>query len=164
MKFSPRLVSISIVQDIDSPDKTNTLWLMQYGQFINHDFAFTTFFQTSTLSQSIEYLIGFYLILINYSFTYITGNGDASQWCTDDGQLLENIEIRHPACLPIVIPKDDPFFSKLGRRCMNFVRTTPAPRLDCKFGHAEQVIKDSNSFKDFLHLYHKNKFLTIPIK
>ena len=45
----------------------------------------------------------------------------------------------HPECLPIRIPEDDPFFSKFGQRCMSFIRSMPAPRLDCNFGFGEQV-------------------------
>ena len=44
---SPRLVSISIVQDIDSPAETNTLWVMQFGQFLDHDFTSSPIFRMS---------------------------------------------------------------------------------------------------------------------
>jgi hypothetical protein len=46
---------------------------------------------------------------------------------------------RHPQCLPIEIPADDPFYRNFNQRCMNFVRTTPGLRPDCNFGYAEQV-------------------------
>ena len=51
---------------------------------------------------------------------------------------------RHPQCLPIDIPADDPFYRNFNQRCMNFVRTTPGLRPDCNFGYAEQV---HNEFK-----------------
>lgn len=63
----------------------------------------------------------------------------AIQCCTEDGKFLSNPELIHPQCLPIKIPVDDPFFSKFGQRCMNFVRSTPAPRSDCSLGYGEQV-------------------------
>ena len=50
---SPRLVSISIVQDIDSPADTNTLWTMQFGQFITHDIASSPQFRLSIKSKRI---------------------------------------------------------------------------------------------------------------
>jgi len=43
----------------------------------------------------------------------------------------------HPACFAIPIPPND--FVNRGQQCMNFVRSMTAPRLDCTFGHADQV-------------------------
>lgn len=48
---------------------------------------------------------------------------------------------RHFACLPIVIPNNDPFYSRFNQRCMNFVRSQVVPNRDCKFGYAKQLIK-----------------------
>ena len=33
--YSPRLVSISVVNDLDRPSEKATVWLMQYGQLID---------------------------------------------------------------------------------------------------------------------------------
>ena len=68
-----------------------------------------------------------------------SGNGEGIQCCSEGGDYLKIVETRHPTCLPIDIPSDDPFYSKFGQKCMNFVRTTPAPRLDCLLGYTEQV-------------------------
>ena len=65
--------------------------------------------------------------------------GQGITCCTEEGQAINQTDLIHPECFPIDIPKDDPFFSKFGQRCMSFVRSTPAPRLDCNFGHGEQV-------------------------
>ena len=43
----------------------------------------------------------------------------------------------HPDCLPIKIPKDDPYFN--GTDCMEFIRSSPAPRMDCSLGPREQL-------------------------
>ena len=45
----------------------------------------------------------------------------------------------HPECFPIAIPDNDPFYSKHGQKCMNFVRSMPAPQLSCNFGFGEQM-------------------------
>lgn len=42
---SARLVSISVIPDIDSPDAHHALWVMQYGQFVDHDLTSTPVFR-----------------------------------------------------------------------------------------------------------------------
>ncbi|XP_057375639.1 peroxidase-like [Daphnia carinata] len=123
---SPRLVSISVVLDKDSPSQVNTHWVMQYGQFVVHDLAFTTLFRSQA-------------------------NTDI-QCCTDGGKFLPNPELFHPQCLPIEIPIDDPFYTKFGQRCMNFVRSSPAPRSDCSLGPAEQM-NGNTHFLDLSNVY-----------
>ena len=123
---SARLVSISVVPDIDSPSPTETIWLMQYGQFINHDLTMTPVFRMS--------------------------NGQDIQCCQESGIPINNTEMIHPACFPIDIPEDDPFYARFRQRCMSFVRSTPAPRLDCNFGYAEQMNQVSH-FLDHSNVY-----------
>ena len=111
--YSARLVSSTIARDINSPSRTETVWLMQYGQFVTHDL---------TLSPDIT-----------------ASDGQGITCCDDSGQFLSNPEMLHPACFPIKIPKRDHFFSRFQQRCMSFVRTAVAPRRDCSFGYTEQV-------------------------
>ena len=49
------------------------------------------------------------------------------------------IQCCKPECFPIEIPENDPFFMKHGQRCMNFVRSMPAPQLSCSFAYGEQM-------------------------
>ncbi|XP_046638989.1 peroxidase-like [Daphnia pulicaria] len=110
---SPRLVSISVVLDKNSPSEAETTWVMQYGQFLAHDLALSSNFRMS--------------------------DNSGIECCTEEGKLLTDAELLHPECMPIEIPDGDPFFSKFGQRCMSFVRTIPAPRYDCSLGHGEQM-------------------------
>lgn len=41
---------------------------------------------------------------------------------------------RHPACLPIEVPKDDPFFKFFQRTCMEFTRVQPGLKHTCPLG------------------------------
>nr|XP_045598565.1 peroxidase-like [Procambarus clarkii] len=111
---SPRLVSSSIVGDMDRPSHDLTLSVMQWGQFVNHDLAHTP---------------------INR-----LGNMSGIQCCSPDGRGVLDASLLHPSCLPIDIPADDPFFARFGLRCMNFVRSMFAPRTSpCILGFAKQM-------------------------
>lgn len=57
---------------------------------------------------------------------------------------------QHPACLPIPIPRDDPFFSKFGITCLNFVRS--AKCTECDFGPRNQMNQIS-AFIDGSQIY-----------
>ena len=61
------------------------------------------------------------------------------QCCQEDGSGPINRLVKHPECFPIEIPENDPFFSRHGQRCMNFVRSMPGPQLACSFGYGEQM-------------------------
>ena len=39
----------------------------------------------------------------------------------------------HPECFPIIIGRDDPFYADKGVRCLDLVRSAPAPQ--CKIGN-----------------------------
>jgi hypothetical protein len=43
-------VSTTVARDIDSPSQTDTTWVMQYGQFIDHDFTKTPEFKMGTIA------------------------------------------------------------------------------------------------------------------
>lgn len=109
---SSRVVSISVQVDVDRPSEDFTLSLMQMGQFIDHDIAHTPIFRF--------------------------GNESGIECCSENDGMIDP-SFKHPSCFPIEIPADDPFYSKFGQRCMNFVRSMFAPRGECNFGYAEQM-------------------------
>ncbi|XP_055548421.1 chorion peroxidase-like [Wyeomyia smithii] len=45
----------------------------------------------------------------------------------------------HPACFPINVSINDPFYSRFGVRCMEFLRTATVPKSHCQAGHARQI-------------------------
>ena len=81
----------------------------------------------------------------------IIGELKSIECCLPNGQFIDKTLV-HPECLPIEIPANDPFYSKFNRRCMSFVRSAPAPRSDCKLGHAEQM-NDNTHFLDASPVY-----------
>ncbi|KAK4324937.1 hypothetical protein Pmani_004472 [Petrolisthes manimaculis] len=110
---SARVVSLSVVNDVDNPNPDITLSVMQWGQFIDHDLTHTPIFRFN--------------------------NRSGIECCEDEGRRLIDPSFLHPSCFPIEIPENDPFYSRLGRRCMNFVRSMIAPRSGCTLGYAEQL-------------------------
>ncbi|XP_054263241.1 peroxidase-like [Macrosteles quadrilineatus] len=108
---SARLVSTSVAQDKDDPSGNYTLMVMQWGQFLDHDLTHTP---------------------INF------GQSGAGISCCREGVPLEP-SLRHPDCFHIDLPRTDKIFSPFGERCMEFVRSLPAPRPECNFGPREQM-------------------------
>lgn len=86
---------------------------MQWGQFIDHDIT------SSSQSR------GF--------------NGSVPRCCKDGGRDFVPKEFLHPECMPISVPLSDPFYGPRGVRCLDFIRSSPAPRDDCALGWREQM-------------------------
>jgi peroxidase len=61
----------------------------------------------------------------------------------------------HPSCLPIKVPRDDPFLASLGVRCLEFLRSAPAQRRDCFLSWREQT-NQVTSFIDASPVYSSN--------
>ena len=68
----------------------------------------------------------------------VKGNEESGILCCEDGEVIGENN-RHRECFPISLPGDDHVFGKFGQRCMEFVRSMPAPRSGCNFGPREQV-------------------------
>jgi hypothetical protein len=63
---------------------------------------------------------------------------------------------RHPACWPIDIPSNDPFYSLFGRRCLEFVRSATGLKDKCKLG-SRSTFNTVTSFLDASFVYGTNK-------
>ncbi|EFX81607.1 hypothetical protein DAPPUDRAFT_317231 [Daphnia pulex] len=59
---------------------------------------------------------------------------------------------RHPACWPIDIPANDPFYSLFGRRCLEFVRSATGLKDKCKLG-SRSTFNTVTSFLDASFVY-----------
>ena len=79
-------------------------------------------------------------------------NSSGIQCCKEDGSAPVSDLVLHPECFPIKIPSNDPFFKQFGQRCMNFVRSMPAPQLSCTFGYGEQMNQITH-FHDASNVY-----------
>lgn len=120
---SARTVSQGVTLIDDKPSGLYTHMVMQWGQFLDHDITLTPF---------------------------VTGSWFALS-CCDNGRLRPAEQL-HPDCLPISVASDDPFFGKLGQRCMEFTRSIPAPRRDCVPGFREQL-NENTAYIDASQIY-----------
>ncbi len=68
-------------------------------------------------------------------FMWTDARNNTAITCCEDGQRI--VPPPHPACMPIDLPENDPFYSKFRQTCMEFVRSTPA--FDCRLGYIDQV-------------------------
>ena len=111
-----RQVSHMSAFDKSLPDRTFNLLVMQWGQFLDHD------------------------LTLSLSTTLDTEGAEGILCCPDNPtQDRRTVAPRHPACAPIPLGRDDPFYSRFRTTCMNFVRNANAPRPDCNLGPREQL-------------------------
>nr|XP_031832927.1 uncharacterized protein LOC116427104 [Nomia melanderi] len=134
---SAREVTSVFHGDRDVPLASVTHMLMQWGQFVDHDLTAT--------GQS----RGF--------------NGTIPQCCLNFGVGFQPPELMHPECLPISVSPQDAFFGPLGVKCLEFLRSGPAPRENCKFGPREQLTQVT-SYLDASTVYSSNAFQTDTLR
>ncbi|XP_037084910.1 chorion peroxidase-like [Pollicipes pollicipes] len=94
---SARLISQRVTGSSNVVNRRITLSLVNFAQFLDHDFTLSPIFATRS-GEELE--------------------------CCRNGQVITSGQ--HPQCLPIMIPSNDPFFGPLRQRCMNFARSIPA--------------------------------------
>ncbi|XP_011866914.1 PREDICTED: uncharacterized protein LOC105561494 isoform X2 [Vollenhovia emeryi] len=126
---SARDVTSLIHENKDVPLASITHMLMQWGQFVDHDLTAT--------GQS----RGF--------------NGTIPQCCLQGGVGFQPPEFMHPECLPIAVNLRDNFYGPLGVRCLEFLRSGPAPKEGCEFGPRDQL-SQVTSYLDASMVYSSN--------
>uniref|UniRef100_A0A182JWM4 Chorion peroxidase n=1 Tax=Anopheles christyi TaxID=43041 RepID=A0A182JWM4_9DIPT len=109
---SARAISVTVFPDNDRRDHKFNLLLMQFGQFMSHDF---------TRSASVR--IG----------------QEEIQCCNDNHSGALRGGQAHFACMPIAVSPADPFYSRFGIRCLNFVRLSLARDGKCRLGYGKQL-------------------------
>ncbi|XP_065078266.1 chorion peroxidase-like isoform X2 [Ochlerotatus camptorhynchus] len=134
---STRTISAVLFPDVDHPDPHLNILFMQLGQFVTHDI---------TLSQSIP-----------------LDNGEDVECCTPDGSRALYGEELHFACMPIEISPYDPFYSRFGVSCMNFVRIKLACGSECTLGYGTQG-NSVTHFIDASPVYGSSDFVAASVR
>lgn len=111
-----RQVSLLTALDKNLPQRRFNLIVMQWGQFLDHDL-------TLALSTTLD-----------------TEEAEGILCCPDNPTQDQRRTLPlHPACSPIPVGRQDPFYARFGTVCINFIRNAPAPRPDCNLGPREQL-------------------------
>ncbi|KAG8201538.1 hypothetical protein JTE90_011213 [Oedothorax gibbosus] len=108
---SAREVSQRALSAEDRPSRKVTVAFTQWAQFLAYDLSLTGVSRAQS--------------------------GDGIVCCHPD--IQKNPRLMHPACMPIFVPDNDPYFREFGTYCMHFVRSIASPRSDCTFGPREQL-------------------------
>lgn len=130
---SARTISRTLFPDFDRPHPTLNLMVMQFGQFLSHDFT-----QSSSITLRKFFYIKLYLLPKTFSSK---ADGKRVKCCSDDGSEMLSPHESHFACMPILVDQDDEFYRNFNQRCMNFVRLAIAPDHNCKLGYAKTLSK-----------------------
>lgn len=124
-------------------------WMSQaavfFGQFIDHDLVLSTCHTYITCANAHvttylfdEKVANVILILISFAApsTDVVGSDGSPEppKCCDIPQ-----QCLHDDCFQIQIGADDESYSRIGQRCMEFVRSVPALQESCDLGHREQL-------------------------
>ncbi|KAF8764889.1 Peroxidase like protein [Argiope bruennichi] len=94
-----RYLSNELYTHHSRPRSNHTILTLYFGLFIDHDII---------------------------RITSKTGHKGAAISCCHP-EIIENPSYLHPECMAIGVPEDDPFYGPLGVRCLDFVRSAPAP-------------------------------------
>jgi peroxidase len=101
---SARIVSAMVHRDLGYHDQAITTFLPAWGQMIDHDMA--------------------------RGADTIDPKTRAEPNCCQ----VQDPKQRHPACFPVEVPQDDPFYSKFRLSCLNLVRTATGLKDFCRLG------------------------------
>jgi peroxidase len=167
---SARRLSSRLAKDLDIPDRRLSLMFMHWGQFVAHDITLGVSTRLDTddgqgltccpaaqanrnrLRQKRAPNTG------HNTVADAAGKLKGEDQLTDENDPLQRTGIRrlstqqHPACTPIDIPANDPFYSEFNRTCMNFVRNAASPTYGCVLGPREQANQVTH-FIDASHIY-----------
>jgi hypothetical protein len=133
--------------NIDKNDKVWTLLSMQYGQVMAHDMGLI---DGTTQSSTYRVLRCIRSIRIahpdgrqstdNVILDLMITESHRTRCCTFDGQIIPEAMMM-PQCFPMLVPHDDPVYSKFLVRCLNFVRSLTDIDRGCSFPNkpAQQV-------------------------
>ncbi|XP_055302477.1 peroxidase-like [Sitodiplosis mosellana] len=92
---------------------TNNIMGLMFGQLLTHD-------SSSRLAYNVK-----------------GGNVPGPRCCTLSNSGPLNPQYTNPNCIPVDIPKNDPFYSEVGVRCQSYIRMARTFDHDCKISYVQ---------------------------
>jgi hypothetical protein len=128
--------------DMGYHDHAVTVFLISWGQAIDHDMTFTADTKGPSRFRSNFGRPNFALPLDSPSFSFseyfffLPEPIDKTDPVTDTDPLCCDVpeSKRNEECYPVEIPSGDPFYALFRRRCMEFVRSASSLKGECKLG------------------------------
>lgn len=114
---------------------TNNIMGLMFGQFLTHD---TSKLLRYAVKGDIIYLIQFkaiHRLISNVS----GGNNSSPRCCTLSNSGPLNPKKINPDCIPVKIPRNDKFYSKVNVQCQNYIRMARTYDNDCKISYAKVI-------------------------
>uniref|UniRef100_A0A6G1SPA2 Peroxidasin n=1 Tax=Aceria tosichella TaxID=561515 RepID=A0A6G1SPA2_9ACAR len=136
---SARVISFVLHQDTPDYDSRNSMLGVVWGQFINHDINLGV--RVTDEAEQMRDLDCCKRVEDSSTSTASAGYQQQYRQACD--------------CYPIEIPKSDPFYGYFGKKCMNFVRLSPALQPSCSMGPVQAMNKHS-SYLDGSSIYGSN--------
>lgn len=112
--------------DMGYHDHAVTVFLISWGQAIDHDMTFTA---DTKGSDPLYLMTDPFSNHKNSSKKIQDPVTDTDPLCCDIAENKRNEE-----CYPVEIPSGDPFYALFRRRCMEFVRSASSLKGECKLG------------------------------
>lgn len=111
----------------------------QFGQFLTHDVTHSASITTSTYSVKPNIVAWYFIDIFVVVCRGILADGSSIRCCSKDGRSVLPQNTLHFACFPIIIDRDDDFYSQFDQGCINMVRSALAPDGNCQLGFGKQV-------------------------
>lgn len=120
------------------PSKSNYFAIM-FGQFKAHDLGERAYYQIGKTFYSNDFVERERVIAFVQIIKKTDAGGPDFQACTADNSAILPADEMAFGSVPIEIPANDPYLSKYNIGCLDFVRSNPSYRNDCKFSSGEFV-------------------------
>lgn len=109
--------------------KNNIMGLM-FGQFLTHD-----------TSNKLPYVVNGDLV---------DGKIPLTRCCTQSNSGPLQPEQINPSCIPVAIPANDTFYSKVDVRCQNYIRLARTFDNECKISYAPVILNNMDFYLSFV--------------
>lgn len=89
--------------------------------------------------------LNFTVLITSFNLNFPAVHTNKPIRCCDNSGLNLTPRYKHPSCMPISVPSNDPYYKEKYVTCMEYTRSVTTYRGDCTFGASEQVSRHGSS-------------------